>query len=91
MFLRNCIKAVNYDRRVSAFTFAGSNLISFSISLNQLLSLDFEGYIRMKVNLDYQWIDPRLRWNMAAPPMAPTWTWPAKTNIHNTEVPSDFY
>ena len=91
MFLRNCLKAVNYDRRVSAFTFSNSNVISFSISLDQLLSLDFEGYVRMKVNLDYQWIDPRLRWSMAAPPMAPTWNWPAKTNIHNTEVPSDFY
>ena len=86
MFLRSCIRSIPYDRRVPAFTFSPNNSISFGISLSQLLSLDFEGHVLMRVNLDYQWIDSRLRLSQNSFPAAPTWTWPHKTLIHHTEV-----
>ena len=86
MFLRSCLRSIPYDRRLSAFTFAATNQIYFGISLSQLLSLDFEGHLTLKMNLDYQWTEPRLRWLLDPPHAAPMWKWPTYTLIHNSEA-----
>lgn len=40
----------------------------------------------MKINLDYMWTDPRLRWSLDPPPAAPTWMWPKYTLVDHKQV-----
>lgn len=88
-YLYNCLAAITYDKDLSAISFYSNYSSSFTstndlgeveflITISQLLALEFDGKLTLKVNLDQIWQEPRLQWNISASTGIPNWYWSKK-------------
>ena len=82
--LTECLSEQKYDTNVPAVFFNEYNRILFGISISEVVSLEFNGDLQVKVNLDYQWEEPRFRWQLDSG--INNWTWPQSTMLHISQV-----
>ena len=82
--LTQCLSEQKYDTNLPAIFFNEYNTIMFGMSISEVVSLEFNGDLKVKVNLDYKWAEPRFRWFLDSG--INNWTWPPSTMLHVSQV-----
>lgn len=82
--LTQCISNQEYDRNVPALFYNKHNRILFGMSISHVVSLEFNGDLQVKVNLDYKWPEPRFSWLLDSG--INNWTWPPATFLQISQV-----
>ena len=82
--LSACLLGQDYDPSVPAFFFKNSSDIRFGISISEVVSLEFNGNLQVKVSLSYYWSEARLRWPLNSG--VNNWMWPNAILLKNSQV-----
>lgn len=77
-FLRDCLLAIEYDKNYPPFYFTENWILKFGIILNELISIDNLGNIKLKVDIFLYWTEPRMTW-MPNNLFNQTWQWSLHT------------
>lgn len=83
-YLIKCLLNAEYDNRISAFYYMENPALDVNFALNEVMSLTFEGTLSSAVTLWFDWIEPRLTWNVTSD--IAHWNWPSKVDINPAKL-----
>ena len=89
IYLQNCINVNNsgYNKRIGPYGYSSPTSIwtlSIGMAISELVSLDVSEVLQLKINVDYQWNDPRLQWYTSS--NLSSWKWPKISYLPVTDI-----
>ena len=89
IYLQNCINVNNsgYNKRIGPYGYSSPTstwTLSIGMAISELVSLDVSEVLQLKINVDYQWNDPRLQWNTSS--NLSSWKWPKISYLPVTDI-----
>ena len=86
-YLQNCLNSTTYNKYIGPYEFSASSTtwtLSVGMAVSQLVSLDTVEDLQLKVDVNFQWNDPRLQWNAFT--NLSVWQWPTKTYLPSSRL-----
>lgn len=86
-YLQDCLNKSHYNKYLAPYEFsAPSKMWSLNVGMavSHLINLDAFEDLQLKVNVGFQWNDPRLQWNAST--NLSRWKWPTKTYVPSSRL-----
>ena len=86
-YLHDCLSSIHYYRQLPAYLFLSpytDTQLAFSMTVSELVGYNFDGTLTLKVNIELQWIEPRLQWDTSE--SINQFNWPLITVIPVTRL-----